>query len=175
MALVVVRGDVVAKPAVQARLVSSTIIQVLITQDSAPITIANALPRLETIAVRATRIPETLIAEWPRIARPAVALIRLRAKAVLQVAALPALGLVAIVALPARQTLLLTIGQAPIVSKNVVSFPAKLGTLVAVVVERAVDPVQRKGMKWRFHARFRSTDRSIEMQFTCRESVIYGL
>ena len=116
----------------------AAIIQILVTQNAAPILVASTLPWLQTVAILAAGILGALVAPGTLPAWPALASVRLVTEAVLLIAAGPTLGLVAVVAVPAVEANLLAARGAIIVAKLVVTGPTKPCASVAVIIERAI-------------------------------------
>lgn len=91
--------------------------------------------------MHATRIPDALLARWPLPAVATVALVWPRTVALVLVAAGQTDGLLAVLALPAGQTLDVAQLGAGEMAVNVVARPTQNVALLAVVVGLASDPV----------------------------------
>lgn len=120
---------------------SAAVVEILVAQYSTPIRIADALPaRAVAVAVLATGIGHTLIAQLTAPAMPTLALAADVAVAMHGMAALLAHGCLAVDAFPSLYAHFVPVLIAGVVAKNVVSRSAEFRTGRIVVMFGALDP-----------------------------------
>lgn len=132
--LVFVRTCVATSSPIETRLVSPTVIEIFVTELSAPVGLTEALPGLATGAVDAARVRDTLVTvqALPAILAPAVTWEF--ARPMLGTTALSANSSVTFGAHPAFHASFVAILVAGIMSKEVVSGSAELIAAEAVVI-----------------------------------------
>lgn len=130
-----------AGAAVEARLVRTAVVEVLVAEDASPVEVADALPGgVVAVAVPTPRVGSAVVAELGPPSGTAGALAGTFAEAVHGMATLLADGGLAGATAPSRAAHLATLGGAAVMAEPVVAWLAQVPATGSVVVGRARHP-----------------------------------